>query len=107
MKNRDKTFLLRMNDKEMSTLKKKVALSGLSREEYCRKVLGESTVKEAPDADTKLLIREIRQAGYSLNGILKKANAIGFIEPIELNKALEEVRSAVHLVIDTYSKGGR
>lgn len=94
---------IRLSHEQIVSLTEKAKKAGLSREEYCRRIFDNSTVKEAPDADTKQLIREVRQAGYSLNGILKKANSLGFIDAPELKKALAEIQSAASLIVNTYS----
>lgn len=56
---------------EREALTKKVRKSGLSREGYCRRVLNDSEVREAPSTDILLLIRELRHIGISLDEILK------------------------------------
>ena len=95
---------IRYAPEKLQVLTEKAERAGLSREEYCRRILDGATVKEAPDADTKTLIREVRQAGYSLNGILKKANTVGFIDAPELKKALSEIQSAARHIIEAYSE---
>ena len=45
---------------ELEALTKKYRKAGLSREGYCRRVLNDSVVKEAPPSDLHILIMEVR-----------------------------------------------
>ncbi len=100
---RNQTIKIRLTKEELGAINKKAKKSGLSRESFCRAILQGATVKEAPPADIPLLLRAMRQAGYNLDQILKKFNAVNVPDMPQFRKGLEEIRAAIKLVSDTYT----
>lgn len=90
---------------ELEALTKKVRKSGLSRESYCRRVLNDSEVKEAPPADVPMLIREVRRVGINIEQILKIANTKGLLDVPKLRKALEENQAVERMIAEAYTLG--
>ena len=88
---------------ELETLTKKYRKAGLSREGYCRRVLNDSVVKEAPPADLHILIMEVRRVGANIDQILKKANGLGFIDLPMLRRELANLAEVERTIIDAYS----
>lgn len=90
---------------ELEALTKKVRKSGLSREGYCRRVLNDSEVREAPSADVPTLIREVRRVGINIEQILKIANTKGLLDVPKLRKALEENQAVERMIAEAYTLG--
>lgn len=90
---------------ELEALTKKVRKSGLSREGYCRRVLNDSEVREAPSADVPMLIREVRRVGINIEQILKIANTKGLLDVPKLRKALEENQAVERMIAEAYTLG--
>lgn len=90
---------------ELEALTKKVRKSGLSREGYCRRVLNDSEVKEAPSADVPMLIREVRRVGINIEQILKIANTKGLLDVPKLRKALAENQAVERMIAEAYTLG--
>ena len=88
---------------ELEALTKKYRKAGLSREGYCRRVLNDSVVKEAPPADLHVLIMEVRRVGANIDQILKKANGLGFIDLPMLRRELANLAEVERTIIDAYS----
>ncbi len=88
---------------ELEALTKKYRKAGMSREGYCRRVLNDSVVKEAPPADLHILILEIRRVGSNIDQILKKAHGIGFIDMPMLRKELANLAEVEKTIISAYS----
>lgn len=88
---------------ELEALTKKYRKAGLSREGYCRRVLNDSVVKEAPPADLHILIMEVRRVGANIDQILKKANGLGFIDLPMLRRELANLDEVERTIIDAYS----
>ena len=88
---------------ELEALTKKYRKAGLSREGYCRRVLNDSVVKEAPPADLHILIMEVRRVGANIDQILKKANGLGFIDLPMLRRELANLAEVERTIIDAYS----
>lgn len=94
---------IRFTKDELNTLNIKSRKSGLSREEFCRRTLNGSTVKEAPPADLHMLIQELRRVGSSLDRLSKLANTANLPEASQLREALEENRAVEKLIVDAYT----
>ena len=88
---------------ELEALTKKYRKAGLSREGYCRRVLNDSVIKEAPPADLHILIMEVRRVGANIDQILKKANGLGFIDLPMLRRELANLAEVERTIIDAYS----
>ena len=86
-------MMLRFTRAELDALTKKARKTNYSREGFARAVLNGVEVKEAPSADTLLLLRELKQVGYNLNQLLKRANSIGLLDVPQLRTALEDNRA--------------
>lgn len=72
---------------------------------FIRSGVADKEVKEAPPADIPLLLRAMRQAGYSLNQSLKRFNSAGVPDMPRFREGLEELREATKLVSDAYTSG--
>ncbi len=88
---------------ELETLTKKYRKAGLSREKYCRQILNESVVKEAPSLDVHLLIRELTRVGSNINQIAAKANSLGFVDVPLLKEELEKLDKVEQIIVDSYT----
>ena len=105
MRKRNHRVVVYFNDKEFADLTEKVQRTHLPREEVIRRAVKGIAVKEAPPADIPLLIRELRRVGYSLNQLAAFAYSKGFLDMLQLQKALESNRDTEKLVVDTYIGG--
>ena len=94
---------IRFTRAELDALTKKARKTNYSREGFSRAVLNGVEVKEAPSADTLLLLRELKRVGYNLDQLLKRANSIGLLDVPQLRKALEDNRAVEKLIVDTYT----
>lgn len=95
---------IRFTKEELDTLNEKSRKSGLSREEFCRRTLNGSTVKEAPPADVPVLIQELRRVGRSLDQFLKLADDAGMpVVVYQLREAMERNRAVEKLIVDVYT----
>ena len=100
---RTKAMIIRFTDEELRTLTAKAKRTQLSREEFCRRILNDATVKEAPSADVRSMLRELRRIGANVNEVQKRANSTGFIDAPLLRKDLDELRNATRLIVEAYS----
>ena len=104
MKTRTTEMHLRLTPEEKETLTEKAKLARLSREQFCRRILNGAIVKEAPSVDVRQLLRQMRHIGGNLNQLLARANTVGFIDTIQLNKDLAELRKAQEVIVEAYTK---
>ena len=104
MKTRTTEMHIRLTPEEKETLTEKANKARLSREEFCRRILNGATVKEAPSADVRQLLRQMRRIGGNLNQLLDRANTVGFIDTVQLKKDLADLRKAQEVIVEAYTK---
>lgn len=100
---RNTAMLLRLTKGEMDVLNKKARKAGRSREGYCRQILNESVVKEAPSADFYGLMREVKRVGSNLDQLLKLAYSKGLMDVPAIRKSLDEIHATEKMLWDTFS----
>ena len=103
MNNREFRFELRLSKEELSDLTRRAKKAHLSNAAFIRRAIQDKEVKEAPNVDVPILIREVRRVGYNINQILATANARGLLDVPLLRKTLEETHTAVQAVIQAYA----
>lgn len=94
---------VRFTKDELDTLTKKSRKAGRSREGYCRQILNDSIVKEAPPADFYGLMREVKRVGSNLDQLLKLANSKGLLDVPAIRKSLDEIHRTEQMLWDTFS----
>lgn len=102
MRKRNRRVEIYFSDSEYEELMKKVEASKLSREKFCRMILSNAQVKEAPPAEFYSLITEIRRVGVHLNQILRKANSIGLLDVPLIRDALDELHETQAMLYKTF-----
>ena len=104
MRSRTNQIIIRLSDEELADLNEKAGRAGGSREQFIRKCISGVVIKEAPPVNVPKLIWEVRKVGYSLNQILRIANADGLLDVPQLRKALERNREVEVRIVDAYTK---
>ena len=102
MRSRTKSILIRLTPEELESINKKAESAKLPREKFCRMILSNAQVKEAPPAEFYSLITEIRRVGVHLNQILRKANSIGLLDVPLIKKSLEELYATEDMLWNTF-----
>lgn len=92
MRNRNHSFLIRLNDEEYVELQSKVKKSGLSREAFLRRIYRDGYVKEAPPTEYAKLLTALSRIGTNMNQIAAALNSVVYIDASYLNTVLEEHR---------------
>ena len=80
MRNRNHIVEVYYNDSEYADLMKRVAKSGLSREEYMRQSSMNVPLKELPSLNFENILKNLRQINNNMNQIALRANASGIID---------------------------
>lgn len=86
---------MRLNEDEFQDLVTKVNKSKLSRENYIRKVLKKSNVKEPPNLDYYQLKNEFNHIGNNLNQIAKSLNSYDVVSSNLVEVTLGELREMI------------
>ena len=100
---KDSRFELRLTKAERELLAAKAKKAGMSCGEFLRKTICEKEIREAPTADVKELLRVMRRIGGNINQILHRANTVGFLDTVQLQKDLAELREAQEAIVFAYT----
>lgn len=102
MNNRNYEIKVRLTQAEMVHLTRLVGDSGLSRENYLRKLISGVVPREAPPPDFFAMVRELHYIGNNLNQIAMKAHALNVIDAkhyddgvLLFEEAVQKILSAV------------
>ena len=104
MRSRTNQIIIRQSDEKLADLNEKVSRVSGSREQFIRQCISGAVIKEAPYVNVAKLIWEVRRVGFSLNQILRIANASGLLDMPQLRKALERNREVEVRIVDAYTK---
>lgn len=99
---RNCSMVIRFTRAELEAVTKKARKAGLSRESFCRAVLGGANVHEAPDVDVLMLLRELRRVGNNVNQTLKRANSTGIVDMPQFRKDMADIRKATEKIMEAY-----
>jgi len=102
MRKRNHRVVFYLNDKEFEAFEKKAKRSSHSREDFIRKAIQETQIKELPPADLSKLIYEIRRVGNNIDQILMIANSKGILTIPDLRKAIDDLREVEKLIVSQY-----
>lgn len=105
MRKRKNRIHIYLNDTELENLTQKQKITGLSREEFCRRIINGTEVKQGPSLDTAMLLKELNKIGTNINQIAVKANAIGFVDVSNLRMELKRLDDIERLIVEAYAKG--
>ena len=103
MRKRNKEIKVRFTEKELAELDAKVARTYLSRENYIRAVLAGYEIMEAPDVDTRELIKQVLKAGNNLNYLVFLAQCQNFIDVPELRKVTNAIWECHRAIMKAYT----
>ena len=84
-------LVTRFTRDEYNMVKEKQNKSGISGEEYRRRILLGAVLREAPPVEYFELIRQLRILGNNINQIARVANASGLTEGETLRKEVENL----------------
>lgn len=84
MRKRQISVMFRLNEQEQQHLKKQVALSGYSTEQYIRSLIAGANMKPRPPGEIAEILRQLSAIGNNINQIAKVANSRGSLRKEEL-----------------------
>ena len=90
---RTKEIKVRMSREEFDRLNTLVHVTGLSREEYVRRLFAGAIVKRNPPADYPGLLRELRRIGAKVDDALVKVRTLGFVDMLQAKEIYQEVKN--------------
>lgn len=104
LRKRNRRVEIYFTDEELSSLKNKVAASGLSREAFCRQALLNSVVLPRPDADLHKFTLELRYIGNNINQVVAIAHTQGFANTLRLKELIDMLWSLEQKVLAEFTE---
>jgi len=87
---RNHKITVRLDDKEIALLKAYVKKTGLSQEAYVRLLICNRVPREKPDDRFYVTMRQLAGLSNNCHQLLKKANALGFLDTPLLKSEAEK-----------------
>ena len=103
MRKRNKRIHIYLTAEEFEKLTQKHKQAGLSREEFCRRILNDVEVKQGPTLELAMLIKELNRIGNNINQIAVKANSLGFIDTPKLKYELDKLDNIERLIVEAFA----
>lgn len=100
MRKRNIEIILRLNESEAETLKRKVKQSGLSREAYLRQIIKGLVPKNTPPPDYYSMMKELHKIGNNLNQIALKAHVLNVVDVQRYDKAVRYFEQTVKVITE-------
>ena len=74
----------------------------LSREEFIRRALRGTTIRQRPPAEYGEIVRELRRIGSNVHQLLLKARTLGFVDEIMLQESREDIRHMDRIFLESF-----
>ncbi len=94
-KNRNKAMLVRLTQKEFDEINERVALTGLSREEYVRSLIKMEVPSSLPTPDMIETIKQLRLIGNNINQLAVIAYKTGSIDIMKYKNDYERLQNQI------------
>ncbi|MCD7950545.1 MAG: plasmid mobilization relaxosome protein MobC [Erysipelotrichaceae bacterium] len=98
-KNRNKAILVRLSEDEFKDINKRVALTGLSREEYMRSLMRMEVPSSLPSPDMIETIKQLRLIGNNINQLTVIAYKTGSIDIMKYKNDYERLQNQILKII--------
>lgn len=99
---RDIFMSIRINQSESDKLAKDISRTKLTKSEYIRNLIMNVNIKEKPDRDFFIILRNISNIASNMNQIAVVANSKGFIDVDAYNNNVNELREIEKKLKDKY-----
>ena len=93
---------IRINQSESDKLAKDISRTKLTKSEYIRNLIMNVNIKEKPDRDFFIILRNISNIASNMNQIAVVANSKGFIDVDAYNNNVNELREIEKKLKDKY-----
>ena len=100
MRTRENRVVICLTDEELESLNSKVVQSGLTRSDYCRRILSGRQVTEF-SADVSMLIQELRSIGRKLEQIEQECSQA---DTARLQTVLSDLQRLSQIIVASYSQ---
>lgn len=87
-----KAILLRLDKEEFNRVTALAQATVLSREEFIRRALRGTTIRQRPPAEYGEIVRELRGIGNNVHQLLLKARTLDYVDEIMLQETIDMIR---------------
>ena len=87
-----KAILIRLDKDEFERITALAQATVLSREEFIRRALRGTTIRQRPPAEYGEIVRELRRIGSNVHQLLLKARTLGFVDEIMLQDTVDAIQ---------------
>ena len=89
---RTKEIKVRMTEEEFDRVTELAQATVLSREEFIRRALRGTTIRQRPPAEYGEIVRELRRIGSNVHQLLIKARTLDYVDEIMLQETVDAIR---------------
>ena len=89
---REKSNLIRLDKDEFERITALAQATVLSREEFIRKALRGTTIRQRLPAEYGEIVRELRGIGSNVHQLLLKARTLDYVDEIMLQETIDMIR---------------
>ena len=100
---RTKEIKVRMTEEEFDRVTELAQATVLSREEFIRKALCGTTIRQRPPAEYGEIVRELRRIGSNVHQLLLKARTLEFVDEIMLQETVDAIRHMDRVFTGSFS----
>ena len=98
-----KAILIRLDKDEFDRVTELAQATVLSREEFIRKALRGTTIRQRPPAEYGEIVRELRRIGSNVHQLLLKARTLDFVDEIMLQETVDAIRRMDRVFTGSFS----
>ena len=84
--------MIRLDKDEFERITALAQATVLSREEFIRKALRGTTIRQRPPAEYGEIVRELRRIGSNVHQLLIKARTLDYVDEIMLQETVDVIR---------------
>ena len=101
---KEKAIIIRLTRVDFDRLNALVDITGLSREEFVRRLIAGATIREKPPAEYGEIVRSLHRIGSNIEQILVKARSLGFVDSIMLKEVADKIDELDMMFCSSFSK---
>ena len=95
--------MIRLEKDEFERITALAQATVLSREEFIRRALRGTTIRQRPPAEYGEIVRELRRIGSNVHQLLLKARTLEFVDEIMLQETVDAIRHMDRVFTDSFS----
>ena len=98
-----KAILIRLDKDGFERITALAQATVLSREEFIRRALRGTTIRQRPPAEYGEIVRELRRIGSNVHQLLLKARTLEFVDEIMLQETVDAIRHMDRVFTGSFS----